>query len=128
MAIDVSGSISQQQVNEFATELQSICEQVMPDAVRVLWWSHVVEHEQIIYPDQFGDIRKLLKPHGGGGTYVTAVSEYITQKQVKADCVVVFTDGHVESSPQWQVTAPTLWLVTENKRFVPPRGMLVKMD
>ena len=128
VAIDVSGSISQQQVNEFATELQSICEQVMPDAVRVLWWSDKVEHEQIIYPDQFGDIRKLLKPHGGGGTYVTAVSEYITQKQVKADCVVVFTDGHVESSPQWQVTAPTLWLVTENKRFVPPRGMLVKMD
>ena len=38
VAIDTSGSIGQDQINEFASELVSICEAVEPDAVRVLCW------------------------------------------------------------------------------------------
>jgi predicted metal-dependent peptidase len=128
VAIDVSGSIGQAQINEFATELQSICEQVTPDALRVIWWHDKVENEQMFLPEQFGDIRKLLKPNGTGGTYVTCVSDYITSRQLKADCVLVFTDGYVEASPKWEVNASTLWLVTRNKDFSPPSGMTVKIN
>jgi predicted metal-dependent peptidase len=40
--------------------------------------------------------------------------------------VIVFTDGYVESDITWNITSPTLWMVTENKSFEPPVGKKVK--
>lgn len=122
VAIDTSGSISASMINEFASELQSICEQVNPDALRVMWWDTTVSSEQVFTPDNFNDITKLLKPTGGGGTSVSCVSEHIVKSNYKADCVLVFTDGYVEDDIKWDVMCPTLWLVTSKRDFVPPNG------
>jgi predicted metal-dependent peptidase len=67
----------------------------------------------------------LLKPLGGGGTRVSSVSEYINKKKIKAECVVVFTDGYLESDVKWDINSPTLWLVTQNKGWIPPAGKVV---
>jgi len=56
------------------------------------------------------------------------VSEYIKQKGYKPDCVVIFTDGYVEDNIEWDIGVETLWLVTENRNFVPPKGKMVKID
>lgn len=129
VAIDTSGSISQDLINQFATEMQSICEQVSPDALRVIWWDDKVRSEQLFLPEQFNDIRKLLKPQGFGGTEVSCVSRYVVANNYKCDCMVVFTDGYVENNVQWDVRSPTLWLVTSNRDFVPPNsGKLVKIN
>lgn len=122
VAIDTSGSISASMINEFASELQSICEQVNPDALRVMWWDTTVSSEQVFTPDNFNDITKLLKPTGGGGTCVSCVSKHIIERNYKADCVLVFTDGYVEDDIKWDVMCPTLWLVTSKRDFVPPNG------
>lgn len=122
VAIDTSGSISASMINEFASELQSICEQVNPDALRVMWWDTTVSSEQVFTPENFNDITKLLKPTGGGGTCVSCVSKHIIERNYKADCVLVFTDGHVEDDIKWDVMCPTLWLVTSKRDFVPPNG------
>jgi predicted metal-dependent peptidase len=122
VAIDTSGSINAAMINEFAAELQSICEQVHPDALRVMWWDTTVSSEQVFTPDGFNDISKLLKPTGGGGTHVSCVSEHMLKRNYKADCVLVFTDGYVESDIKWDVMCPTLWLVTSKRGFVPPNG------
>jgi predicted metal-dependent peptidase len=124
VAIDTSGSIGQAQINEFATELVSICNTVTPDAVRVLWWDTMVHGEQL-FTDNFANIGSMLKPLGGGGTRVSCVSEYINRKDVKAEAVLVFTDGYVESEPDWGIQAPTLWLITENDSWYPPVGKKV---
>lgn len=128
VAIDTSGSIGQEQINEFASELVSICEAVEPEAVRILWWDTKVHGEQKFKPDQYASIASMLKPQGGGGTRVGCVSEYINKKSIKAECVIVFTDGYVEGDPKWQIDAPTLWMVTENKHWTPPAGKMVKFD
>ena len=129
VAIDTSGSISAAMINEFAAELQSICEQVNPDALRVMWWDTTVSSEQVFTPDGFNDISKLLKPTGGGGTHVSCVSEYIVKRNYKADCVLVFTDGYVEDDVKWDVMCPTLWLVTSKRGFTPPcNGKMVKVE
>ena len=70
----------------------------------------------------------MLKPQGGGGTRVGCVSEYINKKSIKAECVIVFTDGYVEDDPEWKIDVPTLWLVTENKDWIPPVGKVVKVN
>lgn len=127
VAIDTSGSIGQQQIDEFASELVSICESVSPEAVRVLWWDTMVHGEQK-FTDNYQAIGSLLKPLGGGGTKVSCVSEYINKQKIKAECVLVFTDGYVESDVKWNISSPTLWLVTEAKQWTPPVGKKVFME
>ena len=127
VAIDTSGSIGQQQLDEFASELVSICEAVSPDAVRVLWWDTKVHGEQL-FTDNYDQIGSMLKPLGGGGTRVSSVAEYINKKKINAECVLVFTDGYLENDVVWNISAPTLWMVTENKNWTPPTGKKVFME
>jgi predicted metal-dependent peptidase len=124
VAIDTSGSIGSEQITEFATELVSICDLCQPEVVRVLWWDTEVHGEQI-FKDNYSDIAKLLKPLGGGGTHVSCVSDYIVKNKIKAECVLVFTDGYVESDIDWKITDPTLWMVTQRRDFEPPMGKKV---
>lgn len=128
VAIDTSGSIGERELNEFAGELMSICEAVEPEAVRVLWWDTKVHGEQKFKPDSYGSIGSMLKPQGGGGTTVSCVPKYINKHGIKAECVIVFTDGYVESNVEWDISTPTLWLVTENKGWTPPAGKSVRFD
>jgi len=125
VAIDTSGSIGSAQITEFATELVSICDLCSPDKVRVLWWDTDVHGEQA-FAGNYQDIATLLKPMGGGGTHVSCVNEYINKERINAECVIVFTDGYVESDITWTIPSPTLWMVTECKSFEPPVGKKVK--
>ena len=127
VAIDTSGSIGQQQLNEFASELVSICDAVSPDAVRVLWWDTKVHGEQL-FTDNYDQIGSMLKPLGGGGTRVSSVAEYMNKKKINAECILVFTDGFLESDVVWNISAPTLWMITENKNWTPPTGKKVFME
>lgn len=127
VAIDTSGSIGQEQLNEFASELASICDTCSPEVVRVLWWDTSVHGEQVFKTD-YANIASMLKPEGFGGTYVSCVNKYVIEKNIKAECVLVFTDGYLEHDIEWQITAPTLWMVTENKSFEVPTGKLVLID
>lgn len=127
VAIDTSGSIGGAELTEFASELASICESVSPARVRVLWWDTEV-HAMQTFDDGYNNIASLLKPEGGGGTHVSCVAEYINQHKLNAEGVLVFTDGYVESDIKWDITTPTLWLVTQNRSFEPPSGKVVKKE
>lgn len=124
ISIDTSGSINQQIIAKFAVQVQAICDSCSPETVRVLWWDTEVHGEQVFAGDS-PNIKDILKPLGGGGTYVSCVAKYIADKKYKPDCIVVFTDGYVENDVQWNVSADTLWLVTENERWTPPKGKKV---
>jgi predicted metal-dependent peptidase len=130
LAIDTSGSISQSDLSAIAAEVSKLCDETQPDKVRVLWWDTKVHGEQVFEPDVYANIAHMLKPKGGGGTRVSSVSEYLSRHQRKTAAVIVFTDGYVEGDIQWQVNAPTLWVLPEsgcNKRFAPPTGKVVSM-
>jgi predicted metal-dependent peptidase len=127
VAIDTSGSIGEKELNEFATELVSICEVASPEKVRIIWWDAEVAGTQEFSGDYTG-IASMLKPEGGGGTRVSCVSEYINEHRINADCVIVFTDGYVENSVKWDISSPTLWMVTQCKSFNPPSGKKVMVS
>jgi len=114
-------------LNEFATELVSICEVASPEKVRIIWWDAEVAGTQEFSGDYTG-LASMLKPEGGGGTRVSCVSEYINEHRINADCVIVFTDGYVEDSVKWDISSPTLWMVTQCKSFEPPSGRKVMVD
>ena len=126
-AIDTSGSIDDRALTEASTELANLCDLLNPSKVRVLWWDTEVHGEQV-FTDNYNNLAKLLKPMGGGGTRVSCVSQYIKDNNIKAEAVIVFTDGYVEGNIKWDISVPTLWVVTENRSFNPPVGKLVKYE
>ena len=128
VAIDTSGSIGGQELTEFASELASICSVCTPSKVRVLWWDTEVHGEQVFSPEDYNNLKDILKPQGGGGTMVSCVSDYINAKKINSEAVIVFTDGYLESDIKWNISVPTLWLVTQAKDFTPPSGKVVKKN
>ena len=125
IACDTSGSIGQEELTSFATEVQSIVDTVTPDFIRILWWDYEVCSEQTFRPDQYQELHRLLKVAGGGGTRLSCVSEYITKEKIKAEAIIVFTDGWVESDIDWNMSTPTLHIVTDNKNFEGTTGSIV---
>jgi predicted metal-dependent peptidase len=128
VAIDTSGSIGSAELTEFASELASICQVCEPEKVRILWWDTAVHGEQVFDKD-YANIAGLLKPLGGGGTHVSCVSDYINKQKLQAECVIVFTDGYVENDIKWDISSPTLWMITQNKSIeVPGKKVVVNRD
>lgn len=123
---DTSGSIDDKQNAEAMAEFCHLVKTIQPERVRMIWWDHMVHAEQVFTPDEYDDIANALKPVGGGGTRVSSCSEYYRNNNLRADCVVVMTDGYVEDKIDWQGMPPTLWVVTQNKEFDAPSGRIVQ--
>lgn len=128
LGIDTSGSIGGEILTEFLSEVKSICEEVSPHKVELLYWdTRVAGHET--YED--GAVEMLTestKPSGGGGTTPTCVTDYLVDKDIKPDCFIMLTDGYFGRAPEgdWDtVGSPVLWCIKDNKSFTPKNGKAV---
>lgn len=128
IAADASGSICDAAMGKWLATVARICEAAQPDVIRVVFWDMNVCSEQIFDRSQIAEIATLMKPRGGGGTHVGCVANYIKQRSLSPDCLIVLTDGWVEPNIQWDISVPTLWTVTENAGFRPPAGRVVKIN
>jgi predicted metal-dependent peptidase len=111
IAIDMSGSIGSAEIGQFLGEVKSICENVHPEGIDLLYWdTHVCQHEKYD-GDEINNILQSTKPAGGGGTDPQCIPDYIKAKMIKAECAVVLTDGYVAGwGTGWP--CPVLWGIT----------------
>jgi len=111
IAIDTSGSVGDAELAEFLSEVKGIAEEVNPACVDLLYWgSSVVGHET--YGDgEAANIITSTRPKDGGGTSPSCVSEYLKEKNIKPECVIILTDGCVGDDWGSEWTAPTLWCI-----------------
>ena len=129
--VDVSGSISNDDLAQVAGELSALCTEMQPSAVRVLWWDTEVKGEQVFLPEHFDAIATLLKPCGGGGTDPNCIPKYLEANGIKPEAIVVMTDGEFYTDVNWTVSAPTLWVLAgqyAKKDFVPPSGRVIQVE
>ena len=111
IAVDTSGSVGQEELSGFLTEVKGIAEEVKPSQVDLIYWdSRVAAHEEYT-EGMVGDIINSTKPRGGGGTSPSCVSEYLKEKAIKPECVIVLTDGYVGNDWGHDWTAPVLWAI-----------------
>jgi len=124
VAIDTSGSIGQRELSVFLSEVKGICDTVHPEAIRLLYWDTEVCADERYEGDEVEDLVQSTKPQGGGGTDVRCVTEYIAQKQVKAQACIVLTDGYLYGGwGQWNM--PVLWTIMDNDNAKPDCGKTV---
>lgn len=125
VATDTSGSMHSAYPLVFG-EIARICQDVLPEAVRVLWWEYEVLGEQVFTAHDYDKLGKQLKPVGGGGTRLTCVAEYIAKHKLKPKAVIYLTDGYIESNYQL-ANFPTLFGVVDNDSFIPSKGKTVRI-
>ena len=124
VAIDTSGSIGQEEVTAFLSEVKGICDTVHPDKVRLLYWDTKICRDETYDTHELDTLVQSTKPKGGGGTDVECVTEYIREESITAQACIVITDGDLYNGwGQW--TMPVLWCVIDNKHKVPDVGKCV---
>lgn len=126
IACDTSGSMTQSYPVIFG-EVARICQQVKPAKVRMLWWDTKIAGDQTFTAKDYDQIAKQLKPAGGGGTTVSVVSQYIKAQKIKAQCVIMLTDGYIES--QYTLApVPHLWGIVDHAAWQPRKGKKIDIN
>lgn len=120
-AIDTSGSITQQELDEAADEATAVCDQVSPERVHVVYCDTQVQGVDVFERD---DLLRFARK-GGGGTAFQPVFDWVEKQDEPPVGVVYFTDG-LGPFPEKQPEYPVLWLV--KGPVVPPWGEHVRLD
>jgi len=124
IAIDTSGSIGQAELTKFLSEVQGVVSNVRPEKVRLLYWDTGVCADEEYDETNMDRLIESTKPDGGGGTDVNCVTQYMQEKQISAQAVIVFTDGWLYGG--WGTwSQPVLWCVLDNKSAKPTVGKTV---
>ena len=111
IAIDTSGSVGGKELADFLSEVKGIAEEVNPEMVDLLYWGSDVEAHETYEGSQVSNIVSSTKPRGGGGTSPSCISNYLKDKRITPECVIVLTDGYVGGDWGSEWTAPVMWCI-----------------
>jgi predicted metal-dependent peptidase len=127
VGIDTSGSIGEQELREFLSEVVGICDDVQPSSIELIYWDHIVQNHETYNQGDYASLARTTKPAGGGGTTVGCVNQYIKDQRLEPEAVIILTDGYVESDWGGSWDRPTLWVSTE-KHNVSPHGKTIYLE
>ncbi len=108
-AIDCSGSITQQVIDQFSAEIHVTKDDFNPSVIHLIYFDSEVSHYE-----RFGrDDTLHVEPHGGGGTDFAPVFEFMAERQIEPVAVVFLTDLCCNSFGN-QPDCPVLWVSTDD--------------
>jgi len=124
VAVDTSGSISGQELNQFLSEIQWIARNF--PAFRMTLLSIDADIHDKIELRCFADVQKITGLRGGGGTDFRPVFDYAVKHRKRL--IIFFTDGF-GTFPERSPNIKTIWVVSPNgapsKNF--PFGKVIRI-
>ena len=120
-AVDCSGSIGQDEINQFASEIITVWQDQRPTKVHVIYFDSEVSH----YDEFDRDNEPAIKPHGGGGTAFSPVFRYMEEHGINPVACIFLTDlccNDFGDEPDY----PVLWVSTHDDKA--PFGEVVMME
>ncbi len=122
-AIDTSGSISDETLNRFGSEIEAIINDYQASCT-VIYCDTQVAGTAEYAP---GEPVKL-ESHGGGGTDFRPPFNYVDDQGLNPVCMLYFTDGMCNAFPP-EPHYPVLWIHDNryHRRFTPPFGEVVEL-
>lgn len=121
VAIDMSGSIGDEQAKDFLTEIKGIMEEYKDFKIKLWCFDTRVYNEQDFdgySMDNFID----YEPMGGGGTDFDANWEYMKEHDITPKKFIMFTDGYPWGSWGDENYCDTVFIIHGNDTIVPPWG------
>ena len=128
-ARDSSGSMLQgKRLNRATSEAVSLAKTLHIDKIHFIDWDGAVAGgtHTTYSSDSLQKAPELKRASGGGGTNPMCVAEYLKEKRIRPQCVVIFTDGEISSWGSW--TVPVLWVITNNKPITAPVGQTIQVE
>jgi predicted metal-dependent peptidase len=121
VGIDTSGSIGMTELAGFLSEVKSICDEVSPEKIDLLYWDTRVASHEVYMGNELASLTESTKPIGGGGTNPDCVPKFMKKEAIRPECVIMLTDGYIDSKKEtWHdLTAPVMWCIKGNSRFSP---------
>jgi len=113
IGVDTSGSIGEDELEQFAGEISAISDEAQPEAIHVVYCDAAVQSSQQFAPSEPIN----LEPKGGGGTDFRPVFEWVDANQIAPVCLIYLTDLCCHSYPPIP-EYPVLW-VTDSRREAP---------
>ena len=127
VAIDMSGSISNQQAQAFLGEIAGMMEAFDGYKVHVFCFDTEIYNPQDFTSENMDTIDGY-DPQGGGGTDFDAIFEYLKQVGNVPKRLIVFTDGYPCGSWGDPDYCDTTWIIHGDKNPNPPFGQFALYD
>jgi predicted metal-dependent peptidase len=121
--VDVSGSVSQRDLDAFAAEVTGVLQDARPEKLKVVFCDTTVRATAEFEPDD----EVVLKACGGGGTRFAPVFEHFAEDPPVALICLTDLDGrdnHTLVDPGY----PVLWVTSATVRQEGPFGRTVRFD
>ncbi len=121
VAIDMSGSIGDDQAKDFLTEIKGIMQEYQDFKIKVWCFDTKVYNEQD-YDGYSMDEFDQYQPMGGGGTDFDVNWEYMKDNDIQPKKFIMFTDGYPYGSWGDENYCDTVFVIHGNNTIVPPFG------
>jgi predicted metal-dependent peptidase len=125
VAIDTSASVSQQELNIFATETQNLCEECGINKVRVTYCDTSIAKNPTTgeWWDEFDlDNEELeFNLRGGGGTRFEPPFNLFNDETEDTEDVIAFvyfTDGYCSVDAEVEPSVPVIWALSTNESYM----------
>jgi predicted metal-dependent peptidase len=123
VAIDMSGSISNQQAGEFLSEVKGIMEEYK-DFKLDLWCFDTQVYNYAKFTGYNSEEINSYQVNGGGGTSFEVNWDFMKDSEINPKKFIMFTDGYPCGSWGDPDYADTLFIIHGNDSIVPPFGQV----
>jgi predicted metal-dependent peptidase len=120
VAIDMSGSISDEQAKDFISEIKGIMDEYKEYKIKVWCFDTKVYNEQDY--DSYGEDISNYEVMGGGGTEFDVNWDYMKKHDIQPKKFIMFTDGYPWGSWGDENYCDTVFIIHGNDKIVPPFG------
>jgi predicted metal-dependent peptidase len=129
IGIDTSGSITDNDLKIFLSEIKGIMESYDEYKIHVCGWDTAVHNSAVFTSDNLESIESF-EPGGGGGTDPHCVWNWLQDNQIEPKKLIMFTDycffgwspGEVEQY------CDTVWIIKGNKSAEPEFGVFAHYE
>jgi len=124
VAIDTSGSISQEEINEFVSEVDAIKANLRASITLLACDDKLSEHSPWRY-EAWEELQFPASLGGGKGTNFNPVFDHINTQDTPSDVLIYFTDAKGKF-PEFEPDYPVLWLIKGKERV--PWGSRIQLN
>ena len=121
VAIDMSGSIGDEQARDFLSEIKGIMQEYQEFNIK-LWCFDTQVYNEADYNAYTITEFDEYQPKGGGGTEFDANWDYMKEHDIQPKKFIMFTDGYPWGSWGDEGYCDTVFIIHGNDKIVPPWG------
>jgi len=126
VAIDTSGSISQQDLTDFLSEIHGIMSSYDDYSIYTYCFDTETYNPQTFTPDNSHDLL-TYEPQGFGGTDFSAIWQHLQKEDIQPKKLIIFTDMCAHFPDEYADYCDTVW-IAHNSDSVAPFGITAKFE